>query len=343
MNVLVTGGAGFIGSHTVLALLEAGHDVVVVDNHCNSSPDALRRVRQLAGREFAVHRLDCRDRAGLAAVFTAHRIDAVIHFAALKAVGESVEKPLEYFENNLGALTTLLQVMREHGCFHLVFSSSATVYGNASKPPFAEDAPLEATNPYGRTKLYSEEILRDVAASDARWHIPLLRYFNPVGAHPSGRIGEAPQGRPNNLFPLVTRVAAGTLPELSVFGGDYPTPDGTGVRDYIHVCDLAEGHVAALRNISELRGVEAFNLGTGRGYSVREVVQAFEAAVGRPIPHRIAARRPGDVAVSVADPRKAERSLGWRAGRNLAAMCQDAWRWQEQNPRGFESAPMVTS
>ena len=336
MPILVTGGAGYIGSHTILALLEAGYEVVAVDNYCNSSPESLRRVRELAGRDFAVEQADCRDRAAVEALFRKHRIDAVIHFAALKAVGESVGKPLEYYANNLGSLTTLLEVMRGVGCYRLVFSSSATVYGNASEPPFAEEAPLEATNPYGRTKLFAEEILQDVAKADPKWKIALLRYFNPVGAHPSGRIGEAPQGIPNNLMPYVARVAVGTLPQLSVYGNDYPTPDGTGVRDYIHVCDLAEGHVAAVGALDRLQGAEAINLGTGRGYSVLDVVNTFAAASGRPVPYKIVARRPGDVAVSLANPQKAKALLNWSTKQDLAAMCVDCWRWQQKNPRGFE-------
>jgi len=336
MHVLVTGGAGYIGSHTILALLEAGYEVVAADNYCNSSPESLRRVRELAGRDFAVEHVDCRDRAAMAALFVKHRIDVVIHFAALKAVGESANKPLEYYANNLGSLTTLLEVMRGAGCSRLVFSSSATVYGNASEPPFAETAPLEATNPYGRTKLFAEQILRDVAKADPHWRIALLRYFNPVGAHPSGRIGEAPQGIPNNLMPYVARVAVGTLPQLSVYGNDYPTPDGTGVRDYIHVCDLAEGHVAAIEALDGLQGADSFNLGTGRGYSVLEVVAAFSAASGRPVPYKIVARRPGDVAVSLANPEKAKTVFNWATKRDLAAMCADCWRWQQANPCGYE-------
>ena len=336
MVILVTGGAGYIGSHTTLALLQAGYEVVVVDNYCNSSPESLRRVRELAGRDFAVEQADCRDRAALEALFAKHRIEAVIHFAALKAVGESVSRPLEYYANNLGALTTLLDVIRGAGCHRLVFSSSATVYGNASEPPFAETAPLEATNPYGRTKLFAEEILRDVAKAEPKWKIALLRYFNPVGAHPSGRIGEAPQGIPNNLMPYVARVAVGTLPQLSVYGNDYPTPDGTGVRDYIHVCDLAEGHVAAIGALDRLHGAEVINLGAGRGYSVLDIVNAFAAASGRPVPYKLVARRPGDVAVSLANPSKAKALLRWSTKRDLAAMCADSWRWQQENPRGFE-------
>lgn len=335
MTILVAGGAGYIGSHTTLALLEAGYEVVVVDNFCNSHPEALRRVERLAGRGFSVQRLDLRDRPVLAGVFQQHKIEAVIHFAALKAVGESVAKPLEYYANNLGALTILLDVMREVGCFQVIFSSSATVYSTTSEPPFSEDAPLGAVNPYGRTKLFAEEILRDLAMSDCRWKIVLLRYFNPVGAHPSATIGEAPQGIPNNLFPLVTRVAVGTLPELKIYGGDYPTPDGTGVRDYIHVCDLAQGHVDALRNIDKVNGAEAINLGTGRGHSVLEVIRTFEQTTGRRVPYRMTARRHGDVAISLANPAKAIERLGWKARFDLAAMCRDGWRWQAQNPQGF--------
>jgi UDP-glucose 4-epimerase len=335
MTILVTGGAGYVGSHTTLALLEAGYEVVVVDNFSNSHPEALRRVEKLAGRGLSVHRRDLREHAGLEGIFRQHSVDAVIHFAALKAVGESVKKPLEYYANNLGALTGLLGAMRKAGCCRLIFSSSATVYSTASEPPFPEDAPLGATNPYGRTKLFSEEILRDLARSDDRWKVILLRYFNPVGAHPSGMIGESPEGIPNNLFPYVTQVAVGTLPELKVFGNDYPTPDGTGVRDYIHVCDLSDGHVAALRAIDRVGGAEAINLGTGRGHSVLDVVRSFEAASGRKIPFRIAPRRPGDVAISLADPARAVAALGWRTRRELDEMCRDAWRWQERNPRGY--------
>ena len=334
--ILVTGGAGYIGSHTVLALLQAGHEVVAADNFCNSHPESLRRVRELAGRDFAIERVDFRDRPAVEALFSRHKIEAVIHFAALKAVGESVAKPLEYYANNLVSLTTLLEGMRTAGCFRMVFSSSATVYGTASEPPFAETAPLEATNPYGRTKLFAEEILRDLALADPRWRIALLRYFNPVGAHPSGRIGESPQGIPNNLLPYVSRVAAGTLPQLSVYGDDYPTPDGTGVRDYIHVCDLAEGHVSAVSALDRLPGAEAINLGTGRGYSVLEVIAAFATASGRPISYKIVPRRPGDVAVSLANSAKAQAVLGWTGQLDLAAMCADSWRWQSQNPKGFE-------
>jgi UDP-glucose 4-epimerase len=335
VRILVTGGGGYIGSHTVLALLETGFDVVVMDNFGNSDPEALVRVQALAGRTAEVNWGDVRDRCFLRRVFSGARIDAVIHFAAHKAVGESVALPLEYYENNIVSLLGLLEVMRDAGCHRLIFSSSATVYGTASEPPFSETAPLGASSPYGRTKLFAEEILRDVAAADARWKIALLRYFNPVGAHASGQIGEMPQGTPNNLFPYVTQVAIGARPHLRVFGDDYPTPDGTGVRDYIHVCDLGEGHVAAVAALDRIQGAEAINLGTGRGYSVLEVIRAFEAASGRAVPFEIVARRPGDVAVSLADPRKAATLLGWTARRDLTAMCEDGWRWQQMNPMGF--------
>ena len=326
MRVLVTGGAGYIGSHTLIALLENGHEPVVVDNYANSSPEVLDRVRKITGRAFTHYKMDVRDGTSLACVFKEHQIDAVIHFAGLKAVGESVQKPLEYYETNIISTLVLLEAMRDASCFNLVFSSSATVYGNPEKLPIAEDSPLSATNPYGRTKLYIEEILRDLAKSDARWKIALLRYFNPVGAHPSGLIGEDPKGTPNNLFPYIVRVAAGILPELKVFGGDYPTHDGTGVRDFIHVCDLADGHVAAIQYIAELQGAEPINLGTGVGYSVLDALKAFEKAVGNPIPRTITSRRPGDVAACYAAPQKAERLLAWKAKHGLPEMCRDHWR-----------------
>jgi UDP-glucose 4-epimerase len=303
----------------------------VVDNFSNSSREALTRVRELAGRDFVVHEFDLHDRGSLSRVFASGTIDAVVHLAALKSVGESSREPLRYYLNNLGGLFSLLHVMGEHQCLRLVFSSSATIYGAASGSPFAEDAPLEVTNPYARTKLIAEEVLRDLVASDSRWRIALLRYFNPVGAHPSGRIGENPRGVPNNLFPFVARVASGELPELNVFGGDYATPDGTGIRDYIHVCDLVEGHVAALKELDRFHSPEPINLGTGTGHSVLQVLDAFGLAIGRPIPRRIVGRRPGDVPVSVADASKAERILGWKSKRDLPAMCADAWRWQMQN------------
>ncbi len=334
---LITGGAGYIGSHTCVELLCAGHDVVVIDDLSNSSAEALRRVEVLGGRQLAGFiQADVRDRAVLNGVFARYPVEAVIHFAAKKAVGESVALPRAYYDNNLNGLLSLLEAMDDAGVRRLVFSSSATVYGDPASVPIDEGFPTAATNPYGRTKLMGEEILRDVGAADPRWNIALLRYFNPVGAHRSGRIGEDPDGLPNNLMPYVSQVAVGRLERLNVFGGDYPTPDGTGVRDYIHVVDLARGHLRALERIGGLPGVSTFNLGTGRGYSVLEVVKAFEAASERSIPYRIVARRPGDVAACWADPARAAEVLGWRAELDLAAMCADAWRWQRTNPRGYD-------
>ena len=335
MSILVTGGAGYIGSHTVLELLEAGYDVAAADNLCNASRESLRRVEELTGKQVRFYETDLRDRPALEALFARESVTEVIHFAGLKAVGESVEKPLEYYDNNLTGTMVLLETMRAHGVKSLIFSSSATVYGNPASVPIREEFPLSATNPYGRTKLMIEEILRDLAAADPEWRIVLLRYFNPVGAHPSGRIGEDPKGIPNNLTPYITQVAIGRLPALTVFGDDYDTPDGTGVRDYIHVVDLARGHVAALRYLEQAPGgAEAFNLGTGKGYSVLEVLHAFEKAVGKTIPYRIAGRRAGDIPVCYADPEKAARVLGWRAEKGIDEMCADAWRWQTQNPDG---------
>jgi UDP-glucose 4-epimerase len=335
MNILVTGGAGYIGSHTLVALLEAGHSVVSIDNYSNSAPQALDRVREITKKDFGRYEGDVCSPAVLSEVFATHRIDAVIHFAGLKAVGESVEKPLEYYENNLISTLVLLDAMRKSGCYHLVFSSSATVYGEPQSLPIKEDAPLSATNPYGRTKLFIEEILRDMAKSDSRWKIGLLRYFNPVGAHPSGLIGEDPKGIPNNLFPYIARVAAGILPELRIFGGDYPTKDGTGVRDFIHVCDLAEGHVAAVENISRFSGADAINLGTGTGYSVLEAISEFASASGRAISYQIVGRRAGDIAACYADPSKAFHRLGWKARRTLSQMCEDHWRSQTMSADGI--------
>ena len=337
--VLVTGGAGYIGSHTCVELLNAGHDVLVVDNFCNSNPLALARVAEIAGRGLtAEYAVDIRDRDGLRRVFNAHRIDAVIHFAGLKAVGESVERPLTYYDNNVCGTVALLEVMAEHNAKRIVFSSSATVYGDPATVPIREDFPAAPTNPYGRTKWMLELLLRDIAASDPAWDVALLRYFNPVGAHRSGRIGEDPNGIPNNLMPYVSQVAIGRLPQLRVFGGDYPTADGTGVRDYIHVADLAAGHVRAVERLMHGGGVLTLNLGTGQGYSVLEVVRAFEAASGRSVPMTIVARRPGDIAQCYADPSLAARELGWRAEHSLADMCEDAWRWQASNPHGFDDA-----
>lgn len=335
MSVLVTGGAGFIGSHTVLELLKEGDDVVVVDNLSNSKREALTRVEDITGHSVTFYQTDLLDRSGLDEIFGNHNIDAVIHFAGYKAVGESVAKPLSYYHNNITGTLYLCEIMREHGVYDLVFSSSATVYGDPHTVPIKEDFPLSATNPYGRTKLFIEEILRDLHTSDASWNIALLRYFNPVGAHKSGRIGEDPNDIPNNLMPYITQVAVGKLEQLSVFGDDYPTPDGTGVRDYIHVVDLSIGHLKALEKLEENPGVVTYNLGTGQGYSVLDVVKAFEQASGKEIPYRITDRRPGDIASCYADPAKAEQELGWSAERDLIAMCQDAWRWQSQNPEGY--------
>jgi UDP-glucose 4-epimerase len=335
-TILVTGGAGYIGSHTCVELLGAGYDVVVIDNFCNSKPEALRRVEDIAGRKLlAFYSADVRDKGALRDLFKAHAIDAVIHFAALKAVGESVAKPLMYYDNNIAGTVALTEVMGEAGVKSLVFSSSATVYGDPASVPIREDFPTGPTNPYGRTKWMMEFVLSDLAAADPEWRVALLRYFNPVGAHASGRIGEDPNGLPNNLMPFVSQVAVGRLPRLRVFGGDYATPDGTGVRDYIHVVDLAVGHVAAVQRLAERPGVLTVNLGTGRGYSVIEVVKAFEQASGRPVPYEIVARRPGDVAQCYAEPTLAEQELGWRATRGIDEMCADSWRWQSTNPQGY--------
>jgi UDP-glucose 4-epimerase len=339
-RVLVTGGAGFIGSVATLALLAAGHDVVVVDDLSNSSKVAVERVRTLAeeaaaGGALHFYQLDVRDDAALRDVIASHDIDSVMHFAGRKAVGESVSEPLDYYRVNLGTTMTLVGAMRDHGVRDLVFSSSATVYGAPTSSGLREDAPLLASNPYGRTKLFIEEILRDIAASEPGWNIALLRYFNPIGAHPSGRIGEDPRGIPNNLMPYIMQVAVGRRDELVVFGDDYATADGTCIRDYIHVVDLAEGHVAALHAIDRLDGCRAVNLGTGTGRSVLEVLAAAAQVVGRPLPFRIGARRPGDVPVTVADPALAAELLGWRATRTLDDMCVDAWRWQSANPNGY--------
>ncbi len=335
--VLLTGATGYIGSHTWLALLAAGLEVVGLDNFANSSPRVLDRLAELAGRPVTFEQADVCDAAALAQVFSRHRIDAVVHFAAHKAVGESVQQPLRYYRNNIAGLLGVAQTMQDHGVFRLVFSSSATVYGQPESLPITEDAALATTNPYGTTKLVGEQLLAELLACDARWQIARLRYFNPVGAHDSGRIGEDPRGVPNNLMPYVCQVAVGTRPELRVFGGDYPTPDGTGVRDYIHVMDLAEGHVASLKHLLEGGGSHVVNLGTGRGHSVLEVIHAFERASGRPIPYRIVDRRPGDVAACYADPTLARHLLGWSARRELDAMCADAWRWQSAHPRGFDT------
>jgi UDP-glucose 4-epimerase len=337
IKILVTGGTGYIGSHTALALLQRGFDVVVLDNLCNSAAESLARVAQIANRAPEFVEGDIRNRALLTRLFAQHSIHAVLHFAGLKAVGESVTQPLRYYDNNVYGTLTLLEAMADAGVRRFVFSSSATVYGQPSQMPISEDCPLGLpTNPYGRSKLIIEDILRDLAAADPGWQIALLRYFNPVGAHESGLIGEGPNGIPNNLLPYITQVAVGKLPELAVFGNDYPTRDGTGVRDYIHVMDLAEGHLRALQALQTLSGAHVWNLGTGQGYSVLEMVRAFEAASGCRIPYRIAPRRSGDIATCYADASKAARELGWKASRGLPEMMRDAWRWQQRNPTGYK-------
>ncbi len=338
-RILVTGGAGYIGSHTCVALLQNGYDIVVVDNLDNSSAESLARVRKICGRDFPFYQIDVCDVDRLDDVFARHPIDAVIHFAGLKAVGESVAQPLRYYRNNLDSTMTLCEVMRAHAVRRLVFSSSATVYGMPERVPITESFPKSCTNPYGWTKLMNEQILTDLAAAEPDWSVMLLRYFNPAGAHPSGLIGEDPNGIPNNLMPYIAQVAIGKRPVLHVFGNDYPTPDGTGVRDYIHVVDLAEGHLRALDHALAHTGVEAVNLGTGTGYSVLDMVSAFEKASGRKVPYVIDPRRPGDVAACYADPAKADRLLRWRAQKNLADMCEDAWRWQQMNPDGYAAGP----
>lgn len=336
MNVLVTGGAGYIGSHTCVELLNAGHNIIVVDNLYNSKEEALKRVKELSGKSLTFYKVDLLDREALDNVFNSHSIDAVIHFAGLKAVGESVSIPLRYYHNNITGTLVLCEIMAKYNVKKIVFSSSATVYGDPHKVPITEDFPLSATNPYGRTKLMIEEILRDLYVSDNAWDISILRYFNPVGAHPSGRIGEDPNGIPNNLLPYISQVAVGKLQQLSIFGNDYPTHDGTGVRDYIHVVDLAIGHLKALEVLDGHHGVKAYNLGTGKGYSVLDVVKAFEKASGKSVPYKIVARRPGDIASCYADPAMAEKKLGWTAKKNLDDMCKDAWNWQSKNPNGYE-------
>lgn len=336
MRILVTGGAGYIGSHTVLELLDAGYDVLIADNFVNSKPAALARLRKLASKSFDFVEVDLTDAAKTDALFTRYSIDAVIHFAGLKAVGESVQMPLEYYRNNLTSTLNLLLSMKKHGVERFVFSSSATVYGDPVSVPIHEDFALSATNPYGRTKLMIEEMLRDVSLAEPELRICLLRYFNPVGAHISGQIGEDPNGIPNNLMPYIAQVAVGKLPALRVFGSDYPTHDGTGVRDYIHVVDLAKGHVAALKKLESGAGVYTYNLGTGVGYSVLDVLHAFEKACGKTLAYELVGRRAGDIAACYADPEKAALELGWRAEFGIERMCADAWRWQSQNPNGFE-------
>jgi UDP-glucose 4-epimerase len=335
MSILVTGGAGYIGSHTCVELLQAGYDLVVIDNFSNSKMDSLNRVKELTGKDVTFYEVDLLNRESVDKIFKQHSIEAVIHFAGLKAVGESVSLPLHYYHNNITGTLILCDVMKQYGVKNLVFSSSATVYGMPETVPISEDFPLGATNPYGRTKLMIEEILRDVYVADEGWSIALLRYFNPIGAHESGRIGEDPNGIPNNLMPFITQVAVGKLKQLSVFGNDYPTIDGSGVRDYIHVVDLAHGHLKALEKVMSSNGVEAYNLGTGTGYSVLEIVNAFEKASGVQIPYQIVDRRPGDIAVCYADATKAKNELGWVATRGIEEMCRDSWKWQKNNPNGY--------
>lgn len=337
MNILVTGGAGYIGSHTIIELYKAGHTAVVVDNLSNSNREALRRAAEIIGiAEVPFYHVDIRDREGLEKVFAKHRFDACIHFAGLKAVGESVEKPWEYYENNISGTLVLVDVMRRHGCKSIIFSSSATVYGDPAEIPITEQCPKgQCTNPYGWTKSMLEQMLMDIEKADPEWNVVLLRYFNPVGAHPSGRIGENPNGIPNNLMPYISQVAVGKRPELGVFGNDYPTPDGTGVRDYIHVCDLAAGHVCALKAIERRCGIGIYNLGTGHGYSVLDMVHAFEKVNSVKVPYSIKPRRAGDIATCYSNPAKAEKELGWKARYGIDEMVRDSWNWQRQNPDGY--------
>jgi len=332
-TVLVTGGAGYIGSHAAVELLANGYDVLILDNYSNSKPGVIDRLRTITGKQVPVVEADIRNQEATRRVFREHSIDAVIHFAALKAVGESVAKPLGYYQNNVAGTVNLLEAMVEQGVKTMVFSSSATVYGNPREVPIREDFPLGATNPYGRSKVIIEDMLHDLHVADSSWRIALLRYFNPVGAHESGLIGEDPTSIPNNLMPYISRVAAGRLKELSVFGDDYPTPDGTGVRDFIHVVDLAKGHTKALKKLEQGAGVVTYNLGTGRGYSVLDMIRAFEQASGKSIPYRVVGRRAGDIATCYADPMLAEYEMGWKAERGLEEMCRDAWRWQQNCPQ----------
>jgi UDP-glucose 4-epimerase len=336
MAILVTGGAGYIGSHTCIELLNAGYEVIVVDNLSNSKEEALNRVEKITGKKVKFYQTDLLSREGLTEIFEKETISSVIHFAGLKAVGESVQKPLEYYHNNITGTVILCDIMRKFGVKDIIFSSSATVYGNPATVPITEHFPLSATNPYGRTKLFIEEILRDLYIADKEWNIIILRYFNPVGAHKSGIIGEDPQGIPNNLVPYITQVAIGKLESVGLFGNDYDTPDGTGVRDYIHVVDLALGHVKSLERLNSKPGVCVYNLGTGIGYSVLDMVKEFSKGCGQNIPYEIKDRRPGDIAKCYADPSLAEKELGWTATRGLDEMCEDAWRWQKNNPKGYD-------
>ena len=337
-KILVTGGTGFIGSHTCVALTNAGYSVVVMDNLVNSKVESIARIEMITGKHIRFYRTDMLDEDGMRQIFEDNKIDAVIHFAGLKAVGESVQKPLEYYHNNISGTLSLLRVMREYGCRTMIFSSSATVYGCNNPVPYQEDMPTSATNPYGYTKVMIEQMLRDICVADPQFSVVALRYFNPIGAHPSGLIGEDPKGIPNNLVPYVAQVAVGKLEAVQVFGNDYPTPDGTGVRDYIHVCDLASGHVAALNWMNGKTGVEIFNLGTGTGTSVLEVVAAFSKACGKELPYVIRERRAGDIAANWCDASKAERMMGWKAQYDIADMCRDSWNWQSHNPNGFADA-----
>ncbi len=336
MKILVTGGAGYIGSHTCVELLNAGYDVVVLDNLCNSSEKSLQTVKEITGKDFPFYNVDLLDYEATDKVFCENKIDAVIHFAGLKAVGESVQIPIKYYHNNITGTLNLVDIMEKHGVFNIVFSSSATVYGTPKTVPITEDFPLSTTNPYGSTKLMIENILRDVFVSNNKWSITLLRYFNPIGAHKSGKMGEDPKGIPNNLLPYVAQVAVGKLQYVHVFGNDYPTKDGTGVRDYIHVVDLSLGHLKAIEKNANVPGVYTYNLGTGNGYSVLDIIKAFSKACGKDLPYKIEARRPGDIAECYANPEKALKELGWSAKRGLAEMCEDSWRWQSNNPNGYE-------
>ena len=336
MAILVTGGAGYIGSHTTVELLNAGYEVVIVDDYSNSKPEVLNRIKEITGKEFSFHEVNILNKPALEKVFQAHDLEAVIHFAGYKAVGESVAKPLKYYHNNLTGTFVLAELMEQYNVKKMVFSSSATVYGMNNTSPLTEDLPLSTTNPYGTTKMMIEQILQDVYKADNTWSIALLRYFNPIGAHESGRIGEDPNGIPNNLMPFITQVAVGKRKALNVFGDDYDTPDGTGVRDYIHVVDLAKGHLKAVEKVLETEQIEAYNLGTGTGYSVLDVVNNFEEATGQKVPHVIMERRPGDIGTCYSDATKAAKELNWTATFNLAEMCRDSWKWQSENPNGYE-------